>query len=280
MIVDAHAHIYSPDEERYPTRENPYRPPRGTGSPEHLREEMTANGVDRVLMVQTTTFYGWDNRFVRDTMPKCKGWAAGCYTLDPKSPHSPDVLWALVERAGGRAIRTYPVDNGPEYDAPGNRALWKEARNAGIVVKVLMNNPTVAGQLQLHKVLSDFEDVPAVLDHCLAIKRGPEYQATVRKVVELAKHPNLYAQLTFLETGSAERYPFKDMHDAAKRFIDAYGVERCIWGSDFPTALWCPKTDYAGMLRLFTKELGLTKREQARILGDNAAKLYFSPRRG
>src|SRR3989304_4091635 len=115
MIVDAHAHIYSPDETRYPTRENPYRPPRGTGSPEHLREEMKANGVEKVLMVQTTTFYGWDNSFVRDTITASQPWAAGCYTLDPLDPHSPDALWALVERAGARAIRTHPVHNGPAY---------------------------------------------------------------------------------------------------------------------------------------------------------------------
>jgi predicted TIM-barrel fold metal-dependent hydrolase len=277
VIVDAHAHIYSPDEARYPTRENPLRPPRGTGSPAHLIDEMKANGVDKVLMVQTTTFYAWDNSFVRDTVPAHQPWAAGCYTLDPLNPHSPDVLWALAERAGARAIRTYPVNNGPDYDTRGNRALWEEARRSGIVVKVLMNGPEVAAQL--HRVLDDYSDVPAVLDHCLAIQRGPKYEATVERVVELARHPNLHAQLTFLETGSAERYPFSDMHDAAKRFIDAYGVDRCIWGSDFPTALWCPKTDYAGMIRLFTHELGLDRREQARILGENADRLYFSPRR-
>lgn len=277
MIVDAHAHIYSPDEKRYPTIEKPLRPPRGTGSPEHLREEAKANGVDRVLMVQTSTFYGWDNSYVRDTVPASQPWAAGCYTLDPRNPHSRDVLWAFAERAGGRAFRTYPENQGPDYDTPGNRALWQAAREAKVVIKVLIGNLEAAKQLP--KVLDDFSDVPAILDHCLAIKRGPEYRATLKMVVELARHQNLFAQLTFLETGSEERYPFRDMHDAARRFIDAYGVDRCIWGSDFPTALWCPKTDYAGMKRLITHELGLGKSEQAKILGGNAEKLYFSPRK-
>jgi len=37
MIIDTHAHIYSPDETAYPTIDDPYRPPAGTGDHDHLR---------------------------------------------------------------------------------------------------------------------------------------------------------------------------------------------------------------------------------------------------
>ena len=67
MIVDTHAHIYSPDQTAYPTISEPLRPPRGTGSPEHLRQEMQNADVDRAVLIQTSTFYRWDNRYLRDT---------------------------------------------------------------------------------------------------------------------------------------------------------------------------------------------------------------------
>lgn len=271
MVIDTHAHIYSPSEAAYPPAENPLRPPPGTGSPEHLRREMQASGVDRAMLVQTTTFYRWDNRFVRDTAAASRDWAVGVCTLNPDDPHSPDVLYALVQRANVRALRTYASGPGGRYDFVGNRRLFGAARDCGIVVNALL---TVDAADDLAQMLKDYPDLQVVLDHCLALKAGPTCDATVAKVIELAHHPNLHAKLTFLPTGSAQEYPFGDMHDACRRFIDAYGPERCVWGSDFPTELWCPRTTYAGHLDLFRRELGLSPAEQHAILGATAARLY------
>jgi len=48
LIIDCHAHIYGEDEIRYPTREDPYRPPAGKGTVANLKQEMAANGVSYV----------------------------------------------------------------------------------------------------------------------------------------------------------------------------------------------------------------------------------------
>jgi predicted TIM-barrel fold metal-dependent hydrolase len=274
MIVDTHAHIYSEDETTYPVIERPYRPPTGTGTPEGLRQEMRAAGVDRAMLVQTTTFYGWDNSFVRDTGAVSGDWAVTVCTLNPDDPHSPDVLYALKERANVRALRTYVSGTGEykgRYDHPGNRRLWAAARELGIVINALLGLPAAD---DLATLLGEFGDQPVVLDHCLAFDAGREAAATADRVVALARYPNLTAKLSFLPTGSAEEYPFRDLHPVCHRFVEAYGPERCIWGSDYPTQLWCPKTTYAGHLDLFRRELGLGPAAQAAILGETAARLY------
>ena len=274
MIVDTHAHIYSADEVAYPVIEKPYRPPAGTGTPERLRREAQAAGVDRVMLVQTTTFYGWDNRFVRDTSAASGEWAAGVCTLNPDDVHSPDVLYEFVALAHVKALRTYASGDGSfkgHFDHPGNRRLFAAAREMGVVINALL---TVRQANELAGMLADHPDVPVMLDHCLALSAGPQFDATLEAVVSLARFPNLHAKLTFLPTGSAEDYPFSDMHAACKRFVDAYGPDRCVWGSDFPTELWCPKVTYAGHLQLFREELGLSPAEQAAILGDTAARMY------
>jgi len=47
--------------------------------------------------------------------------------------------------------------------------------------------------------------------------------------------------------------------------------DRCIWGSDVPCELWCPKATYSQHLRVFTHEM-----ESKRwILGETARRLYF-----
>ena len=65
------------------------------------------------------------------------------------------------------------------------------------------------------------------------------------------------------------------MHDACKRFINAYGPDRCIWGSDFPLELWAPKVTYNDHLRIFQEDLGLNPEEQTAILGGTAECLWF-----
>lgn len=277
MIIDAHAHVYSPDEAQYPPIERPYRPPPGTGTPEHLRREARGAGVDWVMMVQTTTFYGWDNRFVRDTAAASRDWAVGVCTLDPSDPHSTDVLYALVTRSNVRALRTYAAQGseaGARYDHAGNRRLYAAARELGIVINALLN---VGAAGELARLLAEFPDLPVVLDHCLALRAGTGYDETLRAVLDLARYPNLHAKLSFLPTGSAEAYPFRDMHDALRRIVDAYGAPRCLWGSDFPTELWCPKVTYAGHLRLFREDLGLGDEARRAILGGTAARLYGIP---
>ena len=271
MIIDTHAHIYSTDEVAYPAIEEPYRPPDGTGSPEHLRREMDAAGVDRAMLIQTSTFYRWDNRYLRDTSAAARQWAAGVCTLNPDDPHAPDILHALAQRSNVKGMRSIAAGDG-RYDHPGVRSLWREATRLGLVINALL--PLELAD-ELSALLEDHRELPVVLDHCLSLEVGPDFDATVSQVVELARHPNLYAKLTFIPTGSAEVYPFSDMHDACKQFIEAFGPKRCVWGSDFPVELWCPKVTYDQHLRIFREHLGLAPDEQAEILGGTAERLWF-----
>ena len=259
MIIDTHAHVYSPDVARYPVIPEPLRPPPGTGDPEHLLAEMSIARVDRAVLIQTSTYYRWDNRFIRDLSAASAQWAVGVCTLDPDNPHSPDLLRALVEWSNIRGMRSVPAADGC-YDHAGVRDLWSQAMELGVVINSLI--PLHLAD-ELATLLSEFTELRVVLDHCLSLKWGPDYNATVSTVLDLARFPNLYAKLTFIPTGSAERFPFRDMHDACKRIIDAFGPERCIWGSDFPTELWSPKVDYEGTFDYSKKNSACLQRNRA-----------------
>ncbi|MCH7726599.1 MAG: amidohydrolase family protein, partial [Planctomycetes bacterium] len=88
----------------------------------------------------------------------------------------------------------------------------------------------------------------------------------------------VHAKLTFIPTGTAEPYPCRDMHDACRAIIDAFGPERSVWGSDFPCELWCPKVTYAQHLQIFTRELGLDEKTKKSVLGETAHRLWFERR--
>jgi L-fuconolactonase len=51
-------------------------------------------------------------------------------------------------------------------------------------------------------------------------------------VVELAKRENAVIKITGACTLSKEPYPFPDIRDPLFRMFDAWGFERCLWGTD------------------------------------------------
>lgn len=271
LILDTHAHIYAEDEAKYPPAPKPYRPPGTSGSVANLSRVTKANGVTGVCIVQATTFYGWDNRFICDTAVSTKKWTAAVCTLDPDDPHSPGLIHHYVQRYGIRALRSYPAKDG-KLDSPAVAALWKACGEAGIVVNVLCNRNNGDA---FARMLEKFPRQPVVIDHCLNLKAGPEQGAVLSEMLRLAKYPNAHAKLSFLATGSAEEYPFRDMHDPCKQIIAAYTPDRCVYGSDFPCELWTPKATYAQNLSLFTDELQLGIAAKESILGKTARRLYF-----
>lgn len=271
-IIDTHAHIYSPDEKRYPPIAKPLRPPGGAGSVEQLQTTAAANGVERVCAVQVSTFYGFDNRYILDSSKANPKWVAGVCTLDPDDPASAGKLAAHARDYGVKGMRSIPARNGV-LNHEGVRALWKAALDAGIVINVLVGGRDK--EAELTALLNAFPKLPVVLDHCMNLKAGPEMGPTMAAIQRLARHRNLHAKLTFIPTGSGGGYPCANMHEACLAIIETFGAERCIWGSDFPNALWTPKVSYAEHLRIFSRDLPLKDAARAEILGGTAARLWF-----
>lgn len=273
IVVDTHAHIYDADEARYPMIDQPYRPPAGTGDAAHLERERERHGMHRVVLVQTGSAYRWDNRLLCDTARALSAWTTGVCNLDAAGPESADAFARMVRDDNVRALRLEVTGDG-RYDHEGSRRLLHTARETGAVICAHIRAQHLG---DLDRLLVDHPEVPVVLDHCAYPDgtEGPDSD-TVRQVVQLARHANLHAKLTFLVTGSQQAWPFPDTQAIARRILDAFGPQRCMWGSDFPTELWLKgATDYAGHLAVVRDELGLAPAERAEVLGGTAMRLFF-----
>jgi len=271
LILDTHTHIYSQDESSYPPIAKPLRPPGDAGSMTNLERVLKTNGVAGACIVQPSTFYGWDNRFICDGAAGAPRWTAGVCTLNPDDPHSPGLIQHYVKKYGIRALRSVPARDG-KIDNPGVVALWRACVESRIVVNVLCDRDNTDA---LAHMLEKFRRQSVVIDHCLNLKASPEQDTILTDMLRLAMYTNAHAKLTFLATGSAEGYPFRDMHELCHKIIAAYTPDRCVWGSDFPCELWTPKATYSQNIRLFTEELGLETASKEAILGTTARRLYF-----
>ncbi len=274
LIIDCHAHIYSSDEEKYPPKEKPLRVPDNKPSAiEDLLLTAHLHGVDAVRAVQTVSFYDYDNRYVCDATKANPKGVTGVCTLNPDNPESPSLLKHFVREYGISTLRSTPGDNRRTFDHPGVRNLWKVCAETGATVDIFLMRPEwVPGA---EKLFREFTDLTIGFDHCMDLKPGPLYENTLAEVLRLEQYPNLYPKLDFISTGTQVGYPGADLHDATLKIIAAYGADRCVWGSNYPNALWTPMLTYAEHLHIFTHVLPLDQKTRTQILGETARKLWF-----
>ena len=272
-IMDAHPHIYSGDRTKYPTIDDPWNP----GEPataEELKTRMDESGVSKAVFIQTSTFYGHDNRYVMDSTRQYSEWATGVVTLSPDDAQHVEVLEDAVTNYSVRGLRGTSDQNG-EIGTPNVRRLWSKARDLGITVNCMVMDD-LERLYEIELMARQLDDLNIVIDHCFMLNTIRKTEETLQALERLSKLPNVNAKLTSGTHGSARVYPHEDMHAPLKRVIEAFTPQRCVWGSNFPNALWSKGTTYAQNLSLFTDEIGLSKSDQESILGKTAQRLWFS----
>jgi len=272
LIVDGHTHLFSLDTERYPLAnpEASYRP-EADGSAETLKKEMGAAGVDRALTI-TAGFYGWDNTTTMDTLVGRDGWLAGGVLVDPASVDGPDELTRLVE-AGASGIRIQRhLFYHRDLDDPVSTPLWQRASDLDLTIDVNASHPEYGA---VENRVRAFPETRFVLDHCgyVSATLAPSVN-TVEPAVALARYLNTYAKLTFLPLASKEPFPFNDVHWMVRELVDAFGPERCLFGTNFPQAQYSPHVSYAQIVELFAEAIGLSPCEREWILGGTALNLW------
>lgn len=273
-IVDTHAHIYHEDEMLYPKKPDPLRPPKNKGTIAHLKQNVADNGIGRVVLVQTGSAYQWDNRLLGDTAKANADWTVGVCTLDPAAEESVGELERLVKGFNVKGLRMEPTKASPVvYDHPNAHRLWQKAQELGVVICAHIQSQFTG---ELANLLKAFPEVPVVLDHAAYPKAVDGVNSeTVTQVAELASFGNLNVKLTFAVTGSDEAYPFGDMKSIVRKIVDAYGADRCMWGSDFPCELWLKKSTYAQHLALVRDAWGFSDGEQQAVLAGAAMRVWF-----
>ena len=271
MIIDAHTHLFGPDQVRYPLAPNTYKPTTD-GSVELLKSQMDEAGVDRAVTISPWV-YGWDPSYTLDALAANRNWLAAVVLVDPLSPAGPRLLEHYVKdrHACGLRMQGRISKLGP-FDDPATTPLWAKAADLGLTVDV---NATHAEYPLVEKRVKEFPDTPFILDHCGYISGDLAPAApTVELVLRLARYPNVHAKLTFFGLASRVDYPFEDVHWMGRQIIDAFGAERCLYGSNFPKAQFDPKLTYRQTVQLFANVMALSEAERGWILGGTAEKLW------
>src|SRR5262249_30733260 len=124
-------------------------------------------------------------------------------------------------------------------------------------------------------------DTRFIIDH-LAIMQPrtrpapPEPWADLPNVLELARRPNAVIKVSGACTLSHEPYPFPDIWDPLARVFDAWGLERCLSGTE-GTGPFAVVNSERG-LEPFRRTDRLTESDRAMLMGGACARAYrWSP---
>lgn len=275
-IVDTHTHALSPDTERYPLAPvgghqsdwSAKRPVDYAG----LLAQMDQAGIARAMVVQASTVYGNDNRYVTEAVRAHPDRLRGVFSIDVLAPDAVSQLqrWLDAGLDGLRLFTTGSTMPGQAgwLDDERSFSVWDYAQQHGVSICLQM---TAAGIPALTRMLDLFPRSRVLLDHLARpdLAGGPPYEGAAA-LFGLAAYPGVYLKLTN-----------RTIHEAARgastpaaffpRVIDAFGAKRIAWGSNFPAA--------EGSLSTLLGEArdalaGLSEADKACVFGDTARAIY------
>ncbi|MDQ0226165.1 amidohydrolase family protein [Metabacillus niabensis] len=130
---------------------------------------------------------------------------------------------------------------------------------------------------QLPAVLNLLKQVPihGVIDHIAKpdIKAGT-MEPWKSQIEQIAKYPNMYCKLSGMVTeADHSNWEKGDFISYVHHIVNTFGINRIMYGSDWPVCLLAASYDevYELLLQTLPK---LTEREEARIFGENAIDFY------
>lgn len=272
MRIDAHQHFwrYNPDRDRWITDEmavlkNDFLPP-------HLIPELLANDFQGSIAVQTDqseteTLFLLNLANQNELIQGVVGWVDLCAG---NVAERLDSFSGYAKLCGFRHIA----------QAERDRFLLREdflrgikhLGDFGFTYDVLVYERQLPAAIEL---VSKFPDQFFVIDHIAkpAI-RGKRYLPWARYVRVMAENPNVYCKISGLVTEADwKQWRAVDFTPYLDLVFDAFGVDRLMFGSDWPVCLLAAA--YKQVVRLvadYTRDLPTSDREK--IFGLNAAYFY------
>ena len=278
-IIDAQVHVYERDRPSRPWHAVLAGPPEVTG--DQTVAAMDAAGVDGAILVSAFTMYRYDASYALEVRKRNPGRFALIKPVDPADPSVAEIIADWKRTPGTVAVRMLLLRSGLVEDPadPGLNRVLAEAGRLSLPV-----NLHIAGRLdQGIALIRRNPDTQIVVDHLgLVQPHEPPLPAApwadLAQVLTLAKLPNVAIKITGACTLSRQPFPYKDIWDPVCRVIDAFGLDRCLWGTDWTRAV--NFLSFAQGVDAFRVTDRISASDKAKLMGGTLTRVYgWSPQR-
>jgi predicted TIM-barrel fold metal-dependent hydrolase len=280
-IIDSQVHAYEANTPKRPWTNVPNWPPHVTG--DEMVAAMDKVGVDGAIFISAFGLYRYDANYAVEVQRAHPDRFAIVKPVDPDDPAVEDVVAEWKKTPGAVGVRIMLTKEPHRDRDPADPGLGRIARAAAkhdLPVNILCWGNVDNGTALIDR----HPDTRFIIDH-LAIQQPrtppapPQPWADLPKVLELAKRKNAVIKVSGACTLSKQPYPFNDIWDPLARVFDAWGFERCLWGTDWTRAY--AVVNYEQAVEPFLKTDRLTDSERTMLMSGACAKAYrWSPKKG
>lgn len=278
-IIDSQVHAYEPNTPQRPWHSVPNWPAHVTG--DEMVAAMDKVGVDGAILVSSFSMYQYDGSYAMQVRNAHPGRFGVVKPLDTSDPAVAEIITEWKNTPGTVGIRIMMTpQSGRQPGDPGVDLVLREAVKHDFPVNLLCWDDIDAGIALVDR----HPDTRFVIDHLGILQpRTPPAPATpwavLPKVLDLAKRDNAVIKVSGACTLSREPYPFADIWDPLARVFDAWGFERCLWGTDWTRAF--AVVNYERAVEPFRLSDRLSDGERAILMGGACAKAYaWQPTKG
>jgi len=281
-MIDAHHHLWKLSRADYGWiggRSNPaVAPIERDYLVEDYRTVAAANGIAGSIVVQAAQTVA-ETRWLLDQARASGGLIQGVVGwIDMAAGNAPDALRDLAQDRLLRSIRPM-LQEIAEVEwvlqprlAPALRAVIEHDLSFDLLVRP----PHLKAVLTL---LSRHPDLRAIIDHGAKPDiAGATWQPWADDMRRIARETAAYCKLSGLVTEARTGWSPDDLVRYAEHLVECFGVERIVWGSDWPVMLL--NADYPGWLAA-AKQLMAPHcaADQMAVMNDNAIRFYRLPMR-
>lgn len=287
-VIDAHAHLWLHQDaevegKKIKTLENgksefmgeirQMLPPfmtDGKNTAEILLSNMDYAQVSAAVITQEY-IDGMQNDYLLEVQRKYPGRFLCCGMVEARQPGCPEQAIALIRR-GFKAIKI-----------PAQRLITPQSRVALTNPELMemfrrMEENNIILSIDLADGATQVAEMNEIISECPALKIAIGHFGMVtrkdwQEQIRLARHPHVMIEsggITWLFND--EFYPFNGAVWAIREAIEQVGIEKLMWGSDYPRTIVA--ITYRMSYDFITKSTLLTEEEKSLFLGKNAEKFY------
>ena len=278
-VIDAQVHCYERNHPGRPWHAVLAGPPEVTG-PDMIKA-MDEVGVDGAILVSVYTMYRWDASYAVAVQ---KAYPGRFGLVKPVNANDPAVEGTIAEWAAMPGTVAIRIMMTPEISTdaadPGLNRILAAAAKHDFPVNILARGDRLT---QLGELAKRNPNTQIVLDH-LGIEQPmkppvpAEPWAELPHVLAVAANKNVAIKITGACTLSHQKFPYKDIWDPLGRIFDAYGLDRCMWGTDWTRAV--NLLTYKEGVDAFRVTDRLSDSDRERLMGGTITKIYgWSPKK-
>jgi predicted TIM-barrel fold metal-dependent hydrolase len=265
--VDSHAHVFDPRYSFAPgTHYTPDLCQRGTAT--KFRNVLHAHGFTHGLLVGAVP-YAEDNRAMLDAIAASQGKFKGIAII--RNPEVTDRHLAALADGGVIGARFNLMSFGvKEITVPGAERMLARFKEMGWYVQLHCHEDDLVEAAPILRKAG----VRVMIDHFG--RPNPERgikQPGFQELLEFGKSGNAIVKLSGPFRCSIADYPYTDTDPFIAAAIEAYTLDNCVWGSDWPFVRMDERMDYGPPMIVLPRWLPDPK-DRRKVLWDSPARLF------